>query len=106
MNERAPGEVDALANGYVDLSIVIEKIRDNLRARRKAPDYNGFLTEEEADALFVALDNMREEADEARRQASTSASYADDDRKAAATARAELATAQELILKLQSGAPS
>ncbi len=60
MFQRAPGEVDALANGYASDDIKIDKIRDNLRARQQAPDYTGFLTEEEADFLFGRVDLARQ----------------------------------------------
>lgn len=78
MKERAPGEVDALANGHADLSVIIDKIRDNIRARRKAPDYDGFLTEEEADALFGYVDESREEAEKAEERASSAESEVED----------------------------
>lgn len=78
MKERAPGEVDALANGHADLSVIIDKIRDNLRARQQAPDYDGFLTEEEADALFGYVLTEQQNREEAEARADSADSEAED----------------------------
>jgi len=68
MFQRAPGELDPFANGNMSDEYKIQTIKDNLRARQQAPNYTGFLTEEEADFLFGAVDRAKEEAEEARQE--------------------------------------
>jgi chromosome segregation ATPase len=77
-HERAPGELDALSNGYLSDDVKIQTIKENLRARQQAPDYTGYLTEEEADFLFGAIEDLQEEVTEANLRAEQHESDADD----------------------------
>lgn len=101
MKERAPGEVDALANGHVDDSAIIDKIRDNLRARQQAPDYTGFLTEEEADFLFGRVDLARQTVADADERAGRMESARDAADEAADDLRATVKDLNDKIRDLE-----
>jgi len=64
MNLKTPGEVDALSADR-DYQTTVTRIRENLRARQRAPTYVGHLTEEEAEYLLNTFEEAIEERDSA-----------------------------------------
>lgn len=101
MNERAPGEVDALANGNVEIATTIELIRDNMRARQRHPSYVGFVTEEEADVLFTAIDDLTRDVEELANDAARAKRAGEDAYADAEEARADLDKANGKVRELQ-----
>ena len=100
MNERAPGEVDALAVD-ADISTIIDRIRDNMRARQRHPSYVGFVTEEEAEVLFTAIDDLTRDVEESANDAVRAKSAGEDAYADAEEARADLDKANGTIRELQ-----
>ncbi len=101
MFQRAPGELDPFANGNMSDEYKIQTIKDNLRARQQAPNYTGFLTEEEADFLFGAVDRAKEEAEEAAGRAVAAESAAEESEEAAENLRADIKDLNDKISNLE-----